>query len=70
MPKLAEQPAAQVVHSGKLFVCARLLDAILLSSADRVVVVASRVEVLALIRKSVERLLDSTERWWRVSSAV
>ena len=49
VPSVSQQPAERMLLSGKLQACARLMDALLLTTTDRIVVVAPRRAVLELV---------------------
>jgi len=61
MPKAPEQPRARMLLSGKLQVCAALLDAILETTSERVVVVSNSLGVLSAVRAYVEAKTGTTE---------
>ena len=59
VPKVPEQPAECMNLSGKMQACARLLDAILFTTPDRIVVIANSIPVLALVGAYVRGRLGS-----------
>ena len=53
MAKVPERPSEQMALSGKLQVCARLLDGIRSSTTDKIVIVSARLAVLERVRQYV-----------------